>query len=48
MAAALETLPLALTSKLELWLVSEGRGKSSKEITSHGSLLICGMPGHLL
>lgn len=47
MAVELETLPVAQTSKLEIRLLSKCRG-SCNEITSHGFLLICGMPGHWL
>lgn len=44
MAAVLETLPVALTSKQEIWLLS----KSGSEITSHDFLFICGMSCNLL
>lgn len=48
MGAALETSPVAPTSKLEIRLPRKGTGKSCDEITSRGFLLICGMPGHLI
>lgn len=49
MAAALGMLPVALTSKLEIWFLSKGLGgenKSCDKITSHDFLLICGAPGN--
>lgn len=47
MAAVLETLPVAPTSKLQIWLLSKGRKKLQRDNKSW-FLLICGMPGHLL
>lgn len=49
MAAGLGLLPVALTSKLEIWFLSKGLGgknKSCDKITSHDCLLICSTPGN--